>query len=221
MLLADVSNTAMGILLVYQTTQPGYIWNSLAANTGIPYFSISVSLNVLLTLIIVTRLILHSRFLRNGTESFAKSSGLYSTVITVLVESSAIYAVNSLLLIGPWVAKNRASGIFLPILAETQACTTFPFSGTHSLGQDILTSIHVIEQVIAPFLIIIRIAKQSALTGTTVASGTTGSIRIQMTSMSGDETLPDATSSTGSRGKTHGGLDVAAETTADLHHDNA
>ena len=47
-------------------------------------------------------------------------TGLYKAIITMLIESSALYAVNSLLFVGPWGAGNHAADIFLPILAETQ-----------------------------------------------------------------------------------------------------
>ena len=113
----------MGILLIYQTSQPNSsIWNSVAINIGLPYFSISISLNILLTLMIVTRLVLHSREIRTAMGAPSGLTGLYKAIITMLVESSALYAVNSLLFVGPWGAGNHAADIFLPILAETQVC---------------------------------------------------------------------------------------------------
>ena len=134
MLLANVIETAMGIVLVYQTSQPSSIWNSLAATTGIPYFSISVSLNVLLTLMIVTRLILHGRNIQSAMGGPVRVGGLYKTVVTMLIESCALYAVTSLLFIGPWYAKNHASDIFLPILAEVQVRPASCFSQPSGYG---------------------------------------------------------------------------------------
>ena len=99
---------------VYQTMQ------LISSDSAIiPYFSISVSLNVLLTLMIIIRLVLHNRSARavmGGTES----GGMYKAIVTMLIESCALYAVNSLLFIGLWGAQNYAESIFLPILAETQ-----------------------------------------------------------------------------------------------------
>ena len=120
---ANVIGIAMGIVLIYQTSQPNSsIWNSVAINFGLPYFSISISLNILLTLMIVTRLVLHNREIRTAVGAPSGLTGLYKAIITVLVESSALYAVNSLLFVGPWGAKNHAGDIFLAILAETQVC---------------------------------------------------------------------------------------------------
>jgi len=47
-------------------------------------------------------------------------SSLYRTIVTMLIESSALYAITSLLFVGPYAANDYASDIFLPILAEVQ-----------------------------------------------------------------------------------------------------
>ena len=111
----------MGVTFIYQTSQPdNSVWSTTAVNFGLPYFSISIALNILLTLMIVVRLVLHSRNIRAAMGAPAGISGLYTAIVTMLIESSALYAVNSLLFIGPWGAGNHAADIFLPILAETQ-----------------------------------------------------------------------------------------------------
>ena len=111
----------MGITLIYQTSQPdSSIWNSVAINFGLPYFSISLSLNILLTLLMVSRLIMYGRNVRRAMGGPAGTGGLRKAIITVLIESSALYAVNSLLFVGPWGAKSHVADTFLPILAETQ-----------------------------------------------------------------------------------------------------
>ena len=86
----------------------------------LPHLSVAVSLNTLLTLMIVTRLVLHGRNIRAVMGSQVGISGLYKTIATMLIESSALYAVNSLVLIGLWAAGSGASGIFLPTLSQTQ-----------------------------------------------------------------------------------------------------
>ena len=49
------------------------------------------------------------------------ASGLYKTIITMLVESTVIYAASSLLVLGPLSTGEVDSSGFLFILAETQA----------------------------------------------------------------------------------------------------
>lgn len=110
----------MGITLTYKISQPNGAWNSLDINLGLSYFSISVSLNVILTLMIVIRLVLHSRNVRNAVGAAAKATRLYKTIVTMLIESSALYAASFLLYIGPWGANSNVSDIFFPLLAETQ-----------------------------------------------------------------------------------------------------
>jgi len=149
-----LTSVAMGILFIYQTSQPdSSIWTSVAISFGIPYFSISLSLNVILTLLIVTRLVLHNRNIRVAMGVPPGFTGLYKAIVTMLIESSALYAVSSLLFVGPWGAGSHVADIFLPILAETQ--------------------------VIAPLLIIRRVADQSALTSNSVATGHPGSFNFK------------------------------------------
>ena len=111
----NIGSIAMGITFVYQAVIPaGITWS------GLPYYSISLSLNVLLTLMIIIRFIVHARNTRTalGTTGIG---GLYKAVITMLVESCAIFTVSSLLVIGPWGAGiSPIVNLFMPILYQTQ-----------------------------------------------------------------------------------------------------
>ena len=120
-MLKFLSLEAMGIITLYLASQPGSnLWHGMTVNFGLPYFTISVGLNVILTLMISARLIIHSRNIRGAMGSTTGVNSLYRAIVTMLIESSALYAVTSLLFIGPYAANNYASDIFLPILAEVQ-----------------------------------------------------------------------------------------------------
>ena len=94
-------------MLVQQTWQANNgIWEVVVIDFGLPYFSVSISLNVLLTLTIVIRLVLHSKDIRATLGTPGGISGLHKAAITMLIEPSALYAINSLLFIGLWVAGN-------------------------------------------------------------------------------------------------------------------
>ena len=111
---ANVDDIAMSTVCIYQTTQ------LLSSNWAIiPYFSISLSLNVLLTLMIVVRLVLHTRNIRTNT-GVAGIGELCKTIVTILIESCALYTVSSLLIIGPWAARGYVVEAFFSIIAETQ-----------------------------------------------------------------------------------------------------
>jgi len=111
---------------------------------GVAYLSISVSLNVLLTLMIVIRLILHGRNVRTATGSLAGIGRLYKTVSTMFIESCALFTVSSILVVGPlaayiysntiniFVIGRIITEIFFPTLAEIQVCA---FPRRPSLGR--------------------------------------------------------------------------------------
>ena len=167
----------MGILFIYETALPGFLTSqyTFGLNVTLSYFSISLALNVLLTLMIVARLVWHSRNIKNAMGTSTGATGLYKAVATMLVESYALYAVTFLLYIGPVFAGNSAQYIFGQVVGQVQVRTTFYFSLTRrNLGK--LSSNHSRDQVIAPFLIILRVANRRALTSHTIASGNVGSI---------------------------------------------
>ena len=68
---------------------------------------------------IVIRLVLHTRNIRTGM-GVPGIGGLCKAIITMLIESSVIYATSSFLVFGSWDAENGLSSSFLLILAETQ-----------------------------------------------------------------------------------------------------
>ena len=91
---------------------------------AVPYYAITLSLNVLLTLMIAARLIRHSRNIRKAVGS-AAGGGLYSTVVTMLVESCALYAVNSLVVVGLVGGGRGVQYIFTPMLTHIQVRAVF------------------------------------------------------------------------------------------------
>jgi len=194
-----LASVAMGITFVYQTSQPNSsVWNATAIDFGLPYFSISLSLNIILTILIVTRLVLHSRNVRAAMGAPGGAAGLYKAIVTMLIESCALYAVNSILFVAPWGAGSHVADIFLPILAETQ--------------------------VIAPFLIIQRVANQSALTGDSVVTGNPSSFnfRSQGKTTDGSGTLPGGYpgDSKDESAKGSSELGIGVNTTLEFHDDN-
>ncbi|KAK1222835.1 hypothetical protein PQX77_014257 [Marasmius sp. AFHP31] len=127
---------AMGTLYLYQLSQPSAnLFTGQAIDFGLPYFVLSTSLNVLLTILLCSRLIFHQRRI---TKTLMRPQVPYMSIVAMLVESSAIYAVCSVIFIGTYGAGNIASSIFLPVLAQAQ--------------------------IISPLLIISRVARRKAWT---------------------------------------------------------
>ena len=111
---ANVHNIAISIVLTYNETKTAQIGADILS-----YLSISISLNVLLTLMIVIRLILYTRNTRNALGS-SGIGGMCKAISTMLIESCALYAVSSLLVIIPMAIQNFVMNVFFPVLAETQ-----------------------------------------------------------------------------------------------------
>ena len=105
----------MGIALIYQTATVEIMLKG--SWFGLPYFSIALSLNVVLTLTIVIRLIVHTRNTRTAL-GLTGIGGMCKVIVTMLIESCLLYAVNSLLILG--LIGTGIDNTFLPVLSETQ-----------------------------------------------------------------------------------------------------
>lgn len=185
-----LASIATGIMFIYQQAAQNFDANPLAFD--IPYFAISVALNVLLTLMIVGRLVRHSRNIRDAMGPLVRPIRLYKAIVTIFVESSALYAISYILYIGPWIPAKPSQYIFFPILAQTQ--------------------------VIGPFLIILRVTTQRRSMNDTAVTGDIASVHLsQVKSSSGSGSYPNdshLTTPMDSNGKTHEDRIQAA---ADLH----
>jgi hypothetical protein len=118
---ANVADTVMSIL-----SQEGP--DSFISFFEIPHLAISLSLNVLLTLMIIARLTLHSRNIRNAIGASSGPGGLYTAIITMLVESSALNAIGYLLFIIPDAVESNLVYIFAPVLGHMQVRPVFAIS---------------------------------------------------------------------------------------------
>lgn len=143
-----IASFGMGIVFLFQNLQPSdSYWSTSAPSFGLFYISISCSLNVLLTSMIVIRLVINNRIIRNAVGASSTIYGLSGFVNTMLIESCALFTVCSLLYIGSWIVQSYLTNYFQPAFTATQ--------------------------VIGPFLITLRVAKRAALTGdftTTICS---------------------------------------------------
>ncbi|KAF9000126.1 hypothetical protein BDQ17DRAFT_1245852 [Cyathus striatus] len=114
-----VASTTMSILRTIAAAQPaGSIFAASAVRFGLPYWALSMTLNMLVTITIVTRLVLARR-------AFQASAGqgyrdTYSGISAMLVESALPYAIVSLILIILYARGNTAEILFVPLLPHIQ-----------------------------------------------------------------------------------------------------
>jgi len=115
-----LGSVAMGSVSLYKWAQPiDTAWSHIDVFT--PCLSIMILLNIILTLMIVIRIVLHTRNNRGALGAPGGIGKLYKAVITMLIESCAFYAVSSL-----FVATQLAiptAWAFSPALIETQVRT--------------------------------------------------------------------------------------------------
>lgn len=190
-----------GLWFTFQTTLTNGAWNFFSypgTRIGLPYFTVSAGLNVILSVMILVRLVLYSKSDQNATTTPARTRGLWSTLLATCIESGSLYAISSLLFIIPWGAKSYVANIFLPVLAQTQ--------------------------VIVPLLIVLQaIGKSSAASDRKqTASGGSGSSGFASQRRPSGNNPPGvySGSSVNLSGKPHQvRYGIGVETTVDLHRD--
>ena len=83
------------------------------------FVSFSVLFNIVVTLMIIIRLILHARDTHIAL-GITGIGGLCKAIVTMLIESCALYTTSSLLVVGTWGIQIGTLGFFLPIFSQVQ-----------------------------------------------------------------------------------------------------
>ena len=123
-LLANICHTATGIGLIWTNTLP-HGDSLLPQKWGNSYYSIGLALNIVLTLMLITRLALHNRNIRKTLGTQNGADGLYKTIIAMFIESGVLYALSFVLLVATWAENSIAELVTLQILPEIQVRTIF------------------------------------------------------------------------------------------------
>ncbi|KAJ7582012.1 hypothetical protein C8J56DRAFT_956687, partial [Mycena floridula] len=114
-----LASIAMGILLIYTSAVPGHTFNSLdAVKFGTAYFSISLSMRVLVTLIIVFRLLYLQHMTAKALGHAPEYQDHYISAWTILSESFTIYAVVGFIFLVLYNIGNAVSNIFLQLMVQ-------------------------------------------------------------------------------------------------------
>ncbi|KAH7927979.1 hypothetical protein BV22DRAFT_1005757 [Leucogyrophana mollusca] len=130
-----------GILVMIKSTLPNQsLYSKSAVTWAIPYFSLSLSLNIITTSLMAIRLYQHKRRFEKVLVGPGHTS-LYTTVAVMLVESCALFALWSTVTLVLYIIGNPVQFVFLCSLSQVQ--------------------------IIAPLLIIFRVAQGKAWTRST------------------------------------------------------
>ena len=187
-MLTNTTDVVVGITRIYYDSGKKLL-TVTSVNLDTSYSSICLSLNILLTLMIVIRLIVHIRNIRNATKA-SDTGGLHTaaaTVVMMLIESYALYAGVLLAYTISLAVDSWAVELFNTLTGAVQVRVVFTIRDAVL----VLLSNHGHTQVIAPYLIILRVAKRRAMTNESI-SGTAESIRFRSQgSTDGGGSLPD------------------------------
>ncbi|KAF5347356.1 hypothetical protein D9756_009967 [Leucocoprinus leucothites] len=137
-----LASFTLSLLLIIMLCMPGItLWSTISINLGIPYWSISIALTVVITACIVVRLLYMRRQLR---DSRVGSGSEYISVTAMIIESAALYSINGIILVVSYGINSPIQNLALPVLGQTQS--------------------------IAPLLIILRVLQGRAWSSTTLAA---------------------------------------------------
>ncbi|KAF8899419.1 hypothetical protein BD779DRAFT_82945 [Infundibulicybe gibba] len=114
-----LASFVMGTLWTLQSSQPGLsLYSSLPLAYGLSYYILSLSVNILLTILITIRLIMYRRALMSTLPTdHAKN---YISLATIVVESAAIYSAFALMFIITYAINNPMNQIFLTLAGSAQ-----------------------------------------------------------------------------------------------------
>ena len=118
----NVTIIAMGIGLPAQVSQPTLsIWSSL--NFSLPFFTLSLSLNIILTLMIVLHLLIQRRCIVEALGS--KYAQRYISMVAIVVESAAISPITSITFLGLYISNNSVQNVYFQILPQVEVSSLF------------------------------------------------------------------------------------------------
>ncbi|TFK23514.1 hypothetical protein FA15DRAFT_462916 [Coprinopsis marcescibilis] len=115
-----ISSTVMAVLQTIAASQPSSaLWSARAVQFGTPYFSLSMATNMLVTVIIVSRLLIARRQIQRVMGP--KHGKEYTGVTALLIESAMPPALVSIVLIALYSQQIPAQVLFYPLLPQVQA----------------------------------------------------------------------------------------------------
>jgi hypothetical protein len=121
----------MGTLLLTQIGTPdNSLWARKSVNFALPYWSLSIALNFLVTILIVARLIYIRRQITQAIGQ--QHTRQYTSVVAMLIESAAMTTVCSLLFLIPYARGSAISSVFQGLACEIQVGLKHNF-GTNML----------------------------------------------------------------------------------------
>ena len=107
----------MGIGLLVQVSRPTLsIWSSL--NFSLPFFTLSLSHNIIITFMIALRLLVKRRHIVKALGY--KHAQQYISIVAIVVESAAIFSITSITFLGLYLSNNSVQNVYFQILPQVE-----------------------------------------------------------------------------------------------------
>ncbi|KAJ7486867.1 hypothetical protein FB451DRAFT_1349966 [Mycena latifolia] len=114
-----LASFAMGVLWTLQSSQPGLsLYSKLPVAYGTTYYAISLSVNIITSFLIIARLLMYRRRLRSDIPH--TRAGHYISVVTIFVESAALYSVFAILFLVTYAISQPTTQIWLGVASAAQ-----------------------------------------------------------------------------------------------------
>jgi hypothetical protein len=108
-----------GSLVCYEAAQPNAGLTALGTlNVGLVYWSIAMSLNILLTILILVQLLRARKYVADTLPD--DHAHVYTSIAAMIVESAAPYAILAFIFVVLYGIQNTAVMIFLPPLVQVE-----------------------------------------------------------------------------------------------------
>jgi hypothetical protein len=104
--------------LVGAYTPGGNFFQGRALLFGTTYYTMTIGLNIILTVLICARLLYFSRLMRAAFGTDEASSRLYSGIAAMLAESAAPYALVGIMFLIPYALQSQTADLFGQLYAK-------------------------------------------------------------------------------------------------------
>ncbi|KAG6911282.1 hypothetical protein DXG01_002121 [Tephrocybe rancida] len=119
-----LASFALGVIWALQSSQPGLsLFSSIPVAFGTSYFAVSLSVNIVLTILISVRLLYYRHKI---VANLPKGAGDdYVSLIAILVESASIYSAFALIFLIAYAVKHPINSVFLTIASAAQQIANY------------------------------------------------------------------------------------------------
>ncbi|KIK62289.1 hypothetical protein GYMLUDRAFT_164986 [Collybiopsis luxurians FD-317 M1] len=119
-----LASFVMGTLWTLESTHPGLsFYSKLPLAFGTSYYSISLSVNIILTILITGRLLVYRKQIMDSLP--AEHAKGYVSLVTIVIESAAIYSVWAFLFLITYAVDNPANQVLLFISCAAQQIVSY------------------------------------------------------------------------------------------------